>query len=83
MKRQSSLEESGELVRLWDINDSRAQRVHRTVGEMIAIDLPAILCRGGCWLHSFIEAVGTEVLPSESEIYNRSDTPTNPSRCHS
>ena len=37
-KRQLSLEESGELVRLWDINDPRAQRVHRRIGEMIAID---------------------------------------------
>ena len=30
--------ESSERVRVWDINDFRAQRVHRLIGEMIAID---------------------------------------------
>jgi len=38
MKRQLSLEESGELVRLWDINYSRAQCIHRRIGEMTAIN---------------------------------------------
>jgi len=49
MKRQLSLEESGKLVRLWDINNSRAQRVHRRIGEMIAID---------CQPFSVVEDVG-------------------------
>ena len=31
--------ESGDRVRMWDINDPRAQRVHRLIGEMIAIDI--------------------------------------------
>ena len=36
--KQLSLEEVQEKVRIWDINDARAQRVHRLVIEMIALD---------------------------------------------
>ena len=36
--KQLSLEEVQEKVRIWDINDTRAQRVHRLVIEMIALD---------------------------------------------
>jgi len=71
MKRQLSLEESGKLVRLWDINNSRAQRVHCRVGEMIAID---------CQPFSVVEDVGfTRLLKQLEPRYslpsrdNRSD----------
>ena len=36
--RQLSLMECKDQVRHWDINDVRAQRVHRCIGEMIALD---------------------------------------------
>ena len=36
--RQVSLQGSVELRKIWDINDSRAKRIHSKVGEMIAID---------------------------------------------
>ena len=36
--RQVSLQEAAELRKLWDINDSRAKKIHTKVGEMIAID---------------------------------------------
>ena len=36
--KQISIFESSDRVRIWDINDPRAQRVHRLIGEMIAID---------------------------------------------
>ena len=36
--RQVSLIEATERVRIWDINDPRAQRIHRRVTEMIALD---------------------------------------------
>ena len=35
---QIPLQESGDRVRVWDINDARAQRIHRRIGEMIALD---------------------------------------------
>ena len=37
MKRQLSLEERGEPVRLWDINDPRAQRVYNRAGVTAAV----------------------------------------------
>jgi len=33
--KQLTLEESGDHVRVWDINDPKAQRIHRVIGEMI------------------------------------------------
>ena len=36
--RQLSLLEASERVRTWDINNPRAQRIHRRVTEMIALD---------------------------------------------
>ena len=36
--KQLTLSESGDRVHVWDINDPQAQRVHRLIGEMIAID---------------------------------------------
>ena len=36
--KQLSLLEASERVRIWDINDARAQRIHRRVTEMIALD---------------------------------------------
>lgn len=36
--KQLMLVESKDRVRIWDINDSQAQRVHQLIGEMIAID---------------------------------------------
>jgi len=36
--KQLSLEEVQEKVYIWDINDARAQRLHRLVSEMIALD---------------------------------------------
>jgi len=38
LQRQLSLTETQELTKVWDINDHKAQRVHRRIGEMIAID---------------------------------------------
>ena len=36
--RQLTLQEANERVRIWDINDPRAQRIHRRVTEMICLD---------------------------------------------
>ena len=36
--RQISLKESEDRVRVWDINDARAKRIHKRIGEMIALD---------------------------------------------
>ena len=36
--KQLTLFESSERVRVWDINNPRAQRVHRLIGEMVVID---------------------------------------------
>ena len=36
--KQLSLEESSDLVRIWDINDPHAKRIHQRIVEMIAID---------------------------------------------
>ena len=36
--RQLSLTETQELTKVWDINDHWAQRVHRKIGVMVAID---------------------------------------------
>ena len=36
--KQLSLEEVQEKVHIWDINDARAQCMHRLVNEMIALD---------------------------------------------
>ena len=38
IKQQLSLEETQELSKPWDINDARSQRVHRRIGEMLAVD---------------------------------------------
>ena len=35
---QVSLQESAELRKVWDINDSRSKKIHVKVGEMIVID---------------------------------------------
>ena len=40
--RQVSLQETAELRKVWDINDSRAKRIHTKVREMIAIDCQPI-----------------------------------------
>lgn len=37
--KQVTLDESYNRIRIWDINDRRAQRVHQKVGEMMAIDM--------------------------------------------
>ena len=44
--RQVSLQETAELRKVWDINDSRAKRIHTKVGEMIAIDCQLISIEG-------------------------------------
>ena len=38
IEQQLSLEETQELSKPWDINDARSQRVHRRIGEMLAVD---------------------------------------------
>jgi len=38
LQRQLSLSDVQERSKIWDINDQRAQRVHRNIGRMIAID---------------------------------------------
>ena len=38
IEQQLSLEETQELSKLWDINDARSQRVHKRIGEMLAVD---------------------------------------------
>ena len=42
IEQQLSLIEVQDLTKTWDINDTRAQRVHRKVGEMVAIDCQPI-----------------------------------------
>ena len=37
--KQPTLEDIQEKRKLWDINDSRAQKFHYLIGEMIAVDL--------------------------------------------
>ena len=37
-KRQLSLQECDDRVRQWNINDDRSQRIHKRIGEMIALD---------------------------------------------
>ena len=49
MFQQLLLEATEERTKIWDINDPRAHRITRKVGEMIAID---------CHLLSFAENVG-------------------------
>ena len=36
--RQLTLSQSYDKSRLWDINDQRAQKIHRRIGEMVALD---------------------------------------------
>ena len=43
IRRQLSLAEVEDLTKHWDINDHKAQRVHRKIGEMLAIDCQPIL----------------------------------------
>ena len=38
LEQQLSLEETQELSKPWDINDVRSQRVHKRIGEMLAVD---------------------------------------------
>jgi len=42
LQRQLSLSEVQDRSKPWDINDQRAQRVHRKIGEMLAIDCQPI-----------------------------------------
>ena len=57
-----SLEESSDLVRVWDINDPRAKRIHQRIGEMIAID---------CQPFSIVEDVGfTHLLKALDSRYS-------------
>ena len=37
--QQLSIEESHDRVRVWDINDARARKVHQRIGEMVALDM--------------------------------------------
>ena len=37
--RQLTLPETLEKNKLWDINDHEAQKIHKYIGEMIAVDL--------------------------------------------
>ena len=38
VSKQLSFEQATGKTRKWDINDSRAQVIHRRIGEMIALD---------------------------------------------
>ena len=49
IEQQLSLEETQELSKPWDINDARSQRVHKRIGEMLAVD---------CQPLSMVEDVG-------------------------
>ena len=42
LDHQFSLIKVQDLTKIWDINDHRAQKVHRKVGEMLAIDCQPI-----------------------------------------
>ena len=60
--QQLSLEATEEQTKIWDINDSRAQKIIRKVGEMVAID---------CHPLSVTEDVGfTRVLKALEPRYN-------------
>ena len=37
--KQLTLSESYDRTQAWDINDTRAQRSHHSIGDMIALDL--------------------------------------------
>uniref|UniRef100_A0A1X7SH47 BED-type domain-containing protein n=1 Tax=Amphimedon queenslandica TaxID=400682 RepID=A0A1X7SH47_AMPQE len=54
--KQLSLKESKERSQAWDINDARAQRVHRRIVDMIALD---------CQPFSVVEDLGFIRLLSE------------------
>ena len=49
IEQQLSLEETQELSKPWDINDAWSQRVHKRIGEMLAVD---------CQPLSMVEDVG-------------------------
>ena len=49
--KQLSLKESKERSQAWDINDARAQRVHRRVVDMIALDCQPF---SGFGIYSFV-----------------------------
>ena len=39
VRHQLMLDQAEDRVRCWDINDARAQKIHRCIGEMIALHL--------------------------------------------
>lgn len=41
-EQQLSLKETQQLSKPWDINDDRSQRVHKRIGEMLAVDCQAL-----------------------------------------
>ena len=49
IEQQLFLKETQELSKPWDINDARSQRVHKRIGNMLAVD---------CQLLSMVEDIG-------------------------
>ena len=37
-RRQPTMEETRPQVKVWDINDPKAKRIHRKIAEMMALD---------------------------------------------
>ena len=70
--RQVSLQETAELRKVWDINDSRAKRIHTKVGEMIAIDCQPISIVDNEGFKSLISTL--EPKNQMQDTYNIQDT---------
>uniref|UniRef100_A0A1X7V4X7 BED-type domain-containing protein n=1 Tax=Amphimedon queenslandica TaxID=400682 RepID=A0A1X7V4X7_AMPQE len=51
--KQLTLQESKERSQAWDINDARAQKVHRRIVDMIALDCQPF-SGGGYGIYSFV-----------------------------
>ena len=64
-KRQLSLQECDDRVRQWNINDDRSQRIHKQIGEMIALDChPFSLVEDEGFTHLLRELEQRYSLPS-------------------
>ena len=70
-KRQLSLQECDDRVRQWNINDDRSQRIHKRIGEMIALD-----CHPFSFVNVFLRELELRYsLPSRRYFTENSDKP--------
>ena len=48
IEHQLSLQEAQELLKAWDINDTRSKSVHKRIGEILAVDCQPLSVVGRC-----------------------------------